>query len=86
MTIPNIIGVITLLAALMLVVVFKAPRRGRPRVTLLQRYIRALYHTGAWIEDLAIAIDRGYLNYLLERRLSTIDPENEKFGPGEEPA
>jgi hypothetical protein len=57
------------------------PQAKRPRRTLLQHIIRGLYRTAAWIEDVAIAADRGYLAYRCERSTRRLEPENEKFTP-----
>jgi hypothetical protein len=80
MTIISILGVLGLLVSLLALIFVLATPRGKAHITLLQRVIRALYRTAAWIEDLAIATDRGYLSYRLERSINEIEPENEKFG------
>jgi len=75
----NIFAAMALMAALVGAIWALAPRHGQARVTFAQRIIRALYHVAAWLEDLAIASDRGYLSYRMERALNEIEPENEQW-------
>jgi hypothetical protein len=78
----SIVAALILLVVLLVAVWVIAPRRGS-HATAIQRLIRALYLLAAWFQDLAIAIDRGYLAYRMERALNEIEPENERWGGAE---
>ncbi len=83
MTAMNVLSLVGLLTALLSIALILAPRRGQARRTLPQHIIRGLYRSAAWLEDLAIGMDRGYLAYRCERSLNEIEPENERIGqPG----
>ncbi len=49
------------------------------RLTLMQLLIRALYCVAFWCQDFAIAVDRGYLTYRMERAHDQVRPHNEQW-------